>query len=126
VVPDTSGTQVARALAVLAVALAGVVLPGCLGSDGTPAAQNAGPTFGTPIRLADCSDWRTATPSQRSALIQGVKSVSGGPTGSPAGNGPVLDDDRAYNLFNVQCRQEFATRFQLYKLYTRAAAYGGR
>jgi hypothetical protein len=110
------------------VALAGgcLALAGCLGSgDGTPS-QSAGPTFGTPVRLADCSDWRAATPSQRSAVIEGVRAVSGGPTGSPAGNGAVLPDDRAYELFDNYCQADFAKRFKLYKLYTRAAAFGGR
>jgi hypothetical protein len=88
-------------------------------------AQNAGPAFGTPIRLADCSDWRTASPAQRSAVIEAVRAVSGGPSGSPAGHGPVLDDEQAYNLFERSCREDFAKRFILYKLYTRAAAFGG-
>jgi hypothetical protein len=84
-----------------------------------------GPAFGTPIRLADCSDWLKARPSARSAFIDGVKAVSGGPTGSPAGNGRVLPDDRAYNLFEVNCREPYAKRFILYHLYTRAAAFQG-
>ncbi len=108
------------------MAVASLALAGCLGSDGSGSSQNAGPTFGTPIRLADCSDWRTATPSQRSAVIEGVKSVVGGPTGSPAGTGPVLEDDQAYNLFERDCREDFAKRFKLYKLYARAAAFGGQ
>jgi hypothetical protein len=104
-----------------------LVLSGCLGSDGSGgAAQNAGPGFATPIRLADCSDWLTATPSQRSTVIEGVRAVSGGPSGSPAGNGPVLDDEQAYNLFERSCHENFAKRFILYKLYTRAAAFGGQ
>jgi hypothetical protein len=125
VVPDAARAQIARAGGLAAV-VGSLAFAGCLGgSDGSGGTQNAGATFGTPIRLAECSDWRTATPSQRSAIIEGVKAVSGGPTGSPAGHGRVLDDDRAYNLFEVYCRPDFAKRFKLYKLYTRAAAFGG-
>ena len=105
-----------------------MALSGCFGSgdSGTPA-QSAGPTIGTPIRLADCSDWRKASPSQRSAVIRGVREFAGGPTGSPAGHGAVLDDDKAYDLFDRYCRLPFAKRFKLYKLYTRAAGFeGGR
>jgi hypothetical protein len=119
VVLDASRAQVA-----LGATLASLVLAGCFGG-GPAAVQNAGPAFGTPIRLATCSDWVTASPAQRSALLEGIKAVSGGPTGSPAGRGRVLDDDSAYNLFEVDCRPAFAKQFQLYKLYTRAAAFGG-
>jgi hypothetical protein len=116
-----------RALCVAAVGVS-AALTGCLGSgsSGGPAPQSGGPTLATPIRLTDCSDWRKASPSQRSAIIEGVRSFTGGPTGSPAGQGPVLDDDKAYNLFEVDCREPFAKRFKLYKLYGRAAAFGGR
>jgi hypothetical protein len=110
---------------VAALLIACAALSGCLGGGSGQPAQNAGPTLGTPVRLVDCSDWRTASPSQRSAIVEGVKSVSGGPTGSPAGKGPVLDDDRAYELFEGYCKADFAKRFKLYKLYTRAAAFGG-
>ncbi|MBN1527565.1 MAG: hypothetical protein JW895_00770 [Thermoleophilaceae bacterium] len=51
--------------------------------------------------------------------------MSGGPTGSPAGTGAVLSDERAYELFEGYCKAGFAKRFKLYKLYTRAAAFGG-
>lgn len=114
----------ARAQVALALVLASAALAGCFGG-GPASVQNAGPAFGTPIRLASCSDWITASPAQRSALLEGIKAVSGGPTGSPAGHGNVLNDDRAYNLFEVGCRPDFAKQFQLYKLYTRAAAFGG-
>lgn len=118
-VHHTARAQVAALLAACTLA------SGCLGGGSGEPAQSAGPTFGTPVRLVDCSDWRTATPSQRSGIVEGVKAVSGGPTGSPAGTGAVLSDERAYELFEGYCKAGFAKRFKLYKLYTRAAAFGG-
>jgi hypothetical protein len=108
--------------------VASAALAGCpgSGSSGGPAPQSAGPRLGTPIRLTDCSDWRRSSPSERSAIIGGVRAVAGGATGSPAGRGAVLDDDKAYDLFDGYCREPFAKRFKLYKLYTRAAAFAGR
>jgi hypothetical protein len=106
---------------------ASAALAGCLGSgsSSTPP-SNAGATLGTPVRLTDCSDWLAAGPAQRSAIIEAVRTISGGPTGSPGGNGPVLDNDTAYNLFDVDCRVGYAKHFRLYKLYTRAASFQGR
>ncbi len=110
-----------------AVLAASVVLTGCLGSDSnSPPAAGGGATIGTPVRLTDCSDWNAAGPAQRSAIIEAVRTVSGGPTGSPGGRGAVLPDDKAYNLFEAQCRPDFSKRFRLYKLYERAAAFEGR
>ena len=40
-------------------------------------------------------------------------------------NGPVLDDERAYNLLQGYCANRFARGFKLYKLYERAAAFVG-
>ena len=101
-------------------------LAGCLGSGGGGTPGTGGPTFGTPIRLTDCSDWRRSSPSERSGIIAGVREVAGGPTGSPAGHGAVLDDDEAYRLFDGYCKADFAKRFKLYKLYTRAAGFEGQ
>ena len=37
----------------------------------------------------------------------------------------MLDDKRAYKLFDSLCAQHFARAFKLYKLYERAAAFVG-
>jgi hypothetical protein len=76
------------------------------------------------VRLADCADWRKAGPSERAGTIRQLRKFAGGPVGSPAGHGAVLDDDRAYELFDSYCSKGFASHFRLYKLYTRAAAFG--
>jgi hypothetical protein len=42
------------------------------------------------------------------------------------GTGAILDDDRAYDLFEKVCADDVAQAFTLYKLYARAAAFSGR
>ena len=44
----------------------------------------------------------------------------------PSGSGAVLDDEKAYELFNNYCKEDFARGFKLYKLYERAAAFAGQ
>jgi hypothetical protein len=109
---------------VAAVALTGVALSGCLGGDpsgGRPV--NAGARIGTPLTLANCSDWRKATPSERDGTVRALRSFAGGPVGGDSRRrGATLDDDRAYEVLDNYCRADFARGFKLYKLYTRAAA----
>lgn len=110
--------------AAVALALAGLGLSGCLGGDssgGRPA--SAGARIGTTLNLADCSDWRRATPSERDGIVHELRGFAGGPTGeSPGRHGATLPDDKAYQLLQNTCRQDFARGFKLYKLYTRGAA----
>ena len=78
------------------------VLTGCTGSGSPGSTPVEGPHIAVPLQLADCT---------------------GGPTGSPGLRGNVLDDERAYRLFQNYCGNYFARGFKLYKLYTRAAAF---
>lgn len=109
--------------AAAAIALLGAGLSGCSGSGGAPPEQG-GARIGTPVRLADCTDWRRADVRERFGTIRDLRDFAGGPVGSPAGHGATLDDDKAYKLFQNYCREDFALHFKLYKLYTRAAAFG--
>jgi hypothetical protein len=79
-----------------------------------------------PLRAVDCADWRRAGPTERAGTVRQLRRFAGGPVGSPAGHGAVLDDDKAYDLFEHYCAHDFARHFRLYKLYTRAASFGGR
>ena len=109
---------------VAAVALAGLALSGCLGDDssgGRP--PSAGARIAQPLNLANCRDWEKATPRERAGTVRGLRAFAGGPTGSPGRSGATLDDDRAYEVLDDYCRNEFARGFKLYKLYTRAAAF---
>jgi hypothetical protein len=38
-------------------------------------------------------------------------------------SGTSLSDERAYEIFESSCAEDWAQSFQLYKLYARAAAY---
>ena len=101
-----------------------MVFGGCLGddseNDGAPGADSG---IGTRIELADCADWRRADPRERADAIEAIREFAGGPAGPAGGRGATLDDDRAYELFDRQCRHDFAASFRLYKVYTRAAAF---
>jgi hypothetical protein len=115
--------KAARA-SVAAAALAALALSGCLGGNSSGGrAANAGARIGVPLNLADCSDWRKATPSEREGTVRQLRAFAGGPTGEPGRYGATLDDDRAYQLLENSCSRDFARGFKLYKLYTRAAAF---
>ena len=82
--------------------------------------------IGTRIELADCGDWRRADPRERADAIEAIRAFSGGPAGPPGGRPATLDDDRAHDVLDRQCRQDFAATFRLYKIYARAAAFQHR
>lgn len=71
-----------------------------------------------------CAYWRVVDRPERSNIIREIRSFAGGPVGAPSGHGAVLPEPTAYRVFDSYCKQSFATHFKLYKLYTRAAAFG--
>ncbi len=103
------------------IALIVVLTAGCGG--GQPDQNVGGPDLGVPVRLADCSDWRDATVSERLGTVHELREFAGGPTGSPGGHGATLDDEKAYDLLDHECSADYTRGFKLYKLYTRAAAF---
>jgi hypothetical protein len=111
----------------LAVALLGAVaLGGCFGGDSGGQAPVNGGAIGGSIRTADCAGWRAAAPSSRQATIRDIRGFAGGPVGESPRDGATLPDDKAYDLFEGACKPDYAKRFKLYKLYTRAAAFRKR
>jgi hypothetical protein len=110
------------------VAAAVLAVAGCGGGEdsGTPQGDVGGPTIGVSITLADCTDWQDATVEERLGTIEQIANFAGG---AIPGQGEVsratLDPDRAYEVMEGYCEQEFARGFKLYKLYTRAAAFEG-
>ena len=100
-----------------------MALSGCLGSGSSDQAPAAGARIGVPIRLANCSDWRKASPREREGTVDAIRGFAGGPAGPPGGHGATLPDDDAYQLFESYCRNDLARNFTLYRLYTRAAAF---
>jgi hypothetical protein len=107
------------------------LLAACGSGSSTQPQVDVGPDVGQPINLADCHDWNQANTEQRLGTIKQLKDFAGGPVvgnnaSAPSGRGSVLDDKKAYELFNRYCAQDFARGFKLYKLYERAAAFTGQ
>lgn len=111
------------AIAALAV-LSTLAISAC-GDDSTSEApvHLGGPTIDVPVQLADCTDWKDATVEERLGTIAQIQNFAGGPVGTAGGHGATLDQDKAYDVMENFCEQEFARGFKLYKLYTRAAAF---
>jgi hypothetical protein len=120
-----------HAVKALAAALVVASLAGC---GGDPSHSQQGrvdysmvPGVGSSIRSANCTDWERGTLDQRRSTVIRLRKFAGGPVGSSAGiqNGPVLNDERAFDLLQSYCANRFARGFKLYKLYERAAAFVG-
>lgn len=73
-------------------------------------------------READCTDWNDASVEERQATIEALREFERG-AATAGGSGVTIPDDRAYELFESYCANEFARAFKLYKLYARAAAF---
>lgn len=106
-------------------AAAALIAAGCGGA--TPDSPEGGPgnILAAPINLADCTDWNDASVDARLGTIEQIRNYTGGDVAGAGGQGVTLDDDEAYDLFENYCANEFARGFKLYKLYARAAAFGG-
>ena len=97
-------------------------LGGCFGSSSQP--RRTGGASIAELRLADCTDRRQARVRERYDTLRSLREFAGGPVGpNPSGSGAVLDDDKAYKLFQSYCSKSFAAHFKLYHLYNRAASF---
>jgi hypothetical protein len=115
-----------RAHVIAAAAAVAAAVAGCGGETPSGPGADAPPALAAPINLADCSDWNAATPDERLGTIEQIRNYVGGPApGTGTGTGTVLEDQEAYDLFESMCEAEYARGFRLYKLYSRAAAFGG-
>jgi hypothetical protein len=130
--PTEAISGASRRCRLVALALVGgaALLSGCGSGSSTQPQVDVGPNVGQPISLADCNDWNQANTEQRLGTIKQLRNFAGGPVvgnnaSSPSGTGSVLDDEKAYELFNNYCKADFARGFKLYKLYERAAAFTG-
>ncbi len=117
--PRASATALAVALALVAGALA------ACGGDATgqdPEPQGVGASVGGSVAaLAQCRDWNAGTEEEKQATIDDIAS-SLTPQSSEE-RGTSLSDERAYEIFERSCVEDWAQGFELYKLYARAAAY---
>jgi hypothetical protein len=102
-----------------------VLLAGCGGDTAGNQSSDAGVDVGEPINLADCTDWNEASVEGRLGTVAQIKQFTGGPIAGTDETGNVLDDQKAYDLFENVCSNTYARAFKLYKLYGRAAAFQG-
>jgi len=131
-VRDTRGSRnaavaflgLARPAAIVAV-IAAAALPGCGGESDGAASAGQGVQLSAPINLADCRDWNGGSVEERLGTIEAIRDFTGGSVAGSQGRGRTLTDERAYELFENYCENEFARGFKLYKLYGRAAAFSG-
>ena len=109
-------------LCVLAVALGAA---GCGDDDG----QGSGATTeavgqrlgGSVAQLVQCRDWAPATPGEKLATIEDIRSqVNREDAGVSASE---LSDDEAMRVFDHGCAKPYAAGFRLHVLYARAAAF---
>ena len=116
---DPRASATALALVLLAAALVGC------GGDATgqdaPAQAVGEPVGGSVAALAQCRDWNAGTEAEKQATIADIRSSL--TLQSQEESGTSLSDERAYELFEHSCTEEFAQGFELYKLYARAAAF---
>ena len=108
----------------LALVLIGAAFIGC-GGDATgtsPRRKPVGdPVGGSVAALAQCRDWNAGTEAEKQATIADIRSSL--TLQSQEESGTALSDERAYELFEHACAEEFAQGLKLYKLYVRAAAF---
>ena len=112
---------------VVAVAmLCAVFLAGCSGDSDAP---RQGPSqggvrpevAGTTAALANCGEWKRATVKQRRFTVEDLRGQLTEQSSRSAKS--VLSDERAYELFQKACKQDYADQLRLYKIYVRAAAF---
>ncbi len=108
---------------VLALALFAAAAAGCGGkatdesSDAQPVGEQVG---GSVAALAQCRDWNAGTDAEKQATIADIRSSL--TPQSQEESGTSLSDERAYEVFEQWCAEDFAQGFKLYKVYARAAA----
>jgi hypothetical protein len=108
----------------LALVLVAGALVGC-GGDATgqdPSTPGVGEQVGGSVAaLAQCRDWNAGTEAEKQATIADIRSSL--TPQSQEESGTSLSDERAYELFEHSCTEDWAQGFELYKLYARAAAF---
>jgi hypothetical protein len=107
------------------IAVAAAALTGCGGGGGDATATKAPPI---PLATFNCGQWTAARGDIQQMVIDELHNFYGSPVSGQRRTqayGTVLTDAQARSLFDSWCRQSYAGNFTLYKLYARAAAFGG-
>jgi hypothetical protein len=109
---------------IAAAMLLGALLAGC-SSDGSSQGPRSGgvreEVAGTTAALANCGEWKRATPKERRFTVEDLRGQLTEQTSKSERS--VLSDERAYEIFERACRESYADDLRLYKLYVRAAAF---
>jgi hypothetical protein len=114
-------------LALVAAALAATAIAAALplvhhrGAGPRPLTGGVALVGGLPLQQARCEQWLTASSSERTAALDSLHGVVGGPTSF--GPATALTRAEASRLFDRTCASPWARNFLLYELYTRAAGF---
>ena len=107
-----------------ATALALALIAAC-GDDATGQESTAkavgDPVGGSVAALAQCRDWNAGTEAEKQATIADIRSSL--TPQSQEESGTSLSDEKAYEVFERSCVEDWAQSLQLYKLYANAAAF---
>ena len=122
-----------RASAALLAALAALAVAGCgeerASGAGDGAAAAAAPevkpvgeeSAGSVVQYADCADWNAGSTAQRRVTVEKIRGQLTPQTSADAAS--PLSDERAYEIFEKACAQDYAASLRLYKLYARAQGF---
>ena len=76
---------------------------------------------GSVVQFADCSDWNAGSVAERRVTVEKIRGQLT-PQSSADATSP-LSDERAYEIFEKACAQDYAASLRLYKLYARAQGF---
>ena len=76
---------------------------------------------GSTAQFASCRDWRNGTEEQRYATIEDIRGQLTPQSSETAESD--LSDERAYEIFDHTCANDWAASLRLYKLYAHAQPF---
>ena len=89
--------------------------------DDEPAKPVGKESAGSVVQYADCGDWKKGTVAERHATIDALRGQLTPQRSETAASS--LSDDRAYEVFQKACKQDYARSLRLYKLYVRVQGF---
>jgi hypothetical protein len=117
-------TGARASIAALVAALALALAAGCGDEGGTDTDDVAGVGIvraGSTAQFASCRDWRNGSEADRYATIEDIRGQLTPQSSETAESD--LSDDRAYELFEHTCANDWAASLRLYKLYAHAQPF---
>lgn len=111
------------AIAVAIVAAGAVAFLVFGGDDDEPKGKVLGELrAGSAAELTTCADWNEGSTADKFATVENIRR-SLVPRGQEEFEDAISDED-AFDVFEAACSRDFARSFRLYKLYTKANAFG--